>query len=202
MRFSTIPGIALAVAGLTSAQLCSSTLKLVDFENAPGVAPLGVGPLSALIPNGYAGLNWANLYGVQPSIAAQFILPQGKVFAVAPNSPSTNPPVISALQGQTFKPQAIFVGTFNTGLVSGAAAVPVASTVTVTATFIDGTTAQTTFNFDPPNTVFGLAINGEAMQYFTFPCEWTSVVSLSFRPQAKNGINTLLAFALDNFQYN
>ncbi|KAK7705122.1 hypothetical protein SLS63_014189 [Diaporthe eres] len=125
----------------------------------------------------------------------------GDVFATAPNSPATNPAVISATQGRTLNPEAIFVGTFQTGVVGGAAALSSASTITVTATFQDATTAQTTFNFDPPNTVFGLAISAEAMQYFQFPCEWAKVVSLSFRPQAENGLNGLLGLAIDNFQY-
>ncbi|KAK7698533.1 hypothetical protein SLS64_012401 [Diaporthe eres] len=177
MRFSTIQGITLAL-----------------FEDLPNVPALGVGLGStAQIPNGYSGLNWANLYGVTPSPTAHF--------ATAPNSPATNPAVISATQGRTLNPEAIFVGTFQTGVVGGAAALSSASTITVTATFQDATTAQTTFNFDPPNTVFGLAISAEAMQYFQFPCEWAKVVSLSFRPQAENGLNGLLGLAIDNFQY-
>lgn len=123
-------------------------------------------------------------------------------FAVAPNSPSTNPPVVSAIQGTTFAPKAIFLGTFNTGVVGGAAALSTASTITVTATFLGGATAQTVFDFNPPNTVFGLAINAEALQYFQFPCAWVNVVSLSFRPQAKNGINAVLGLAIDNLQLN
>ncbi|KAL1880023.1 hypothetical protein Daus18300_001386 [Diaporthe australafricana] len=226
MRFSTIQGVVLAVAGLTQAQTCP--LKTVDFEDLKNVPVAGLGPGASLVPNGYSGLNWENLYGVQPSIAAQFLLPQGKMhvqpfkspstpwspthkvmftnrnsspsFAVAPNSPSTIPPVISATTGTTFAPKAIFLGTFNTGVVSGAAALSTASTITVTATFLGGATAQTAFDFNPPNTVFGLAINAEALQYFQFPCAWVNVVSLSFKPQAKNGVNIGMGLAIDNLQ--
>lgn len=60
---------------------------------------------------------------------------------------------------------------------------------------------ETTFNFDPANTVFGLAINAEALQYFKFPCNWAQVSSLSFRPQAENGVNAILGLAIDNFHY-
>lgn len=121
--------------------------------------------------------------------------------AISGNQPATNPSVISATQGRTFNPEAIFIGTFVRNGLTGVAALASASTVIVTATFKDATTAQTTFNFDPPNTVFGVALNAEAMQYFQFPCEWTKVVSLSFRPQAENGVNVVLGLALDNYQY-
>lgn len=121
--------------------------------------------------------------------------------AISGNPPTTNPVVISATQGRTINPEAIFIGTFVRNGFTGAAALSSASTVIVTATFQDATTAQTTFNFDPPNTVFGVALNSEAMQYFQFPCEWAKVVSLSFRPQAENGLNVVLGLAIDNFQY-
>lgn len=86
-------------------------------------------------------------------------------------------------------------------MVGGAAALSTASTVTVTARFQNTTTAQTTFNFNPPNSVFGLALNAEAMQRYQFPCDWAKVVSLTFRPQAENGLNVLLGLAIDNFRY-
>lgn len=75
------------------------------------------------------------------------------------------------------------------------------STIIIRATFKNTTTAETTFKFNPPNTVFGLAITAEALQYFQFPCEWTDVTILSFRPQADNGLNDLMGFGMDNFQY-
>ncbi|KAJ0107695.1 hypothetical protein J7T55_010301 [Diaporthe amygdali] len=123
------------------------------------------------------------------------------IFAVAPNSPTTNPAVISAPAGLSFTPEFIFAGIFLRNLLGGATALSSASTITVTANFSDSTTAQTTFNIDPPDTVFGLSVGAQALQYFKFPCVWTGVVSLSFSPQAELGVDTGLGLAIDNFQY-
>lgn len=88
-------------------------------------------------------------------------------------------------------------------MLGGVASLSTASTIVIRATFKNTTTAETTFKFNPPQTVFGLAINAEALQYLQFPCEWTNVTILSFRPQADNGLNNgnLLGLGMDNFQY-
>lgn len=109
--------------------------------------------------------------------------------------------VISTLPGRTISPKSVFLGTAQRSQLGGLASLSSASTIVVIATFKDRTTAQVTFNFDPPNTVFGLSINAEALQYFHFPCEWKKVVSLSFRSQAENGANILTGLGLDNFKY-
>lgn len=128
--------------------------------------------------------------------------PVDRSFAIGPSSPANNPPLISATQGSSFDPRSIFIGSFVTNGLTGAASFASASTITVTATFTDGTTDKVMFNFDPPNTVFGIALNAEALQYFDFPCEWADVVSLAFRPQSENGVNDLLGLAIDNLRYN
>ncbi|POS73523.1 hypothetical protein DHEL01_v208078 [Diaporthe helianthi] len=199
MRFSISHGSLLAIASLVGAQSCPAAN--VDFEDLSNVTPLGLRP-TQVIANGYAGLNWVNFYGATPAIAAQFLLPQGKIFAIAPSSPATNPPIISAPSGSSFAPQSIFIGTFTENEVTGLAAPASASTISVTATFVNGSTANVEFNFDPPNTVFGLTINAEAMQYFDFPCGWSDVTSLSFKPQSENGVNALLGLAIDNLRHN
>lgn len=53
--------------------------SLKTWKNVPAL-DLAVGTTSSLVPNGYSSLNWANLYGVSPSIVAQFLLPQGKKY--------------------------------------------------------------------------------------------------------------------------
>ncbi|KAG6365663.1 hypothetical protein INS49_007274 [Diaporthe citri] len=162
----------------------------IEFDQLDGDFPPGFGDGPSYSANGHS----------PRYLDTQSTAPWSSL-AISGNSPTTNPVAISATQGRTFNPEAIFIGTFVKNGFTGAAALTSASTVTVTATFKDATTAQTTFNFDPPNTVFGVAINAEAMQYFQFPCEWSKVVSLSFVPQAENGVNVVLGLAIDNFQY-
>ncbi|KAK2605568.1 hypothetical protein N8I77_008397 [Diaporthe amygdali] len=188
MRFSAIQGIALALVGLAKAQCFYDLVDVPNiipiqprhiflmFEDLPNAPALGVGIGSSPIPDGYSSLNWTNLYGATTSITAQFPLPQGKMHF-------------------------IFAGIFLRNLLGGATALSSASTITVTANFSDSTTAQTTFNIDPPDTVFGLSVGAQALQYFKFPCVWTEVVSLSFSPQAELGVDTGLGLAIDNFQY-
>lgn len=100
----------------------------------------------------------------------------------------------------TFTPISIFIGTFTSNGVGGAAALSTASEITVTATFSDATTSVTTFNFDPPDTILGLDIDAEAMQNFQFPGDWVDVVSLVFVPQSDNNVDTGLGLALDNLE--
>lgn len=107
--------------------------------------------------------------------------------------------VISALPGRTFRPRAIFLATGQYAQLGAVGALPTAGTIYVTATFKDGHTAQTTFNFKPPFTIFGPNVNAEALQYFQFPCDWAKVESLNFRPEAEDGLNNLLAMVLDDF---
>lgn len=107
----------------------------------------------------------------------------------------------AAPDGYFYQPESIFVGTFQTGLLNGITSLSIASGVTVTATFTDGTTAQTTFNIAPINTLLGLglALNAEALQQFRFPCDWYGVTSLTFAPQSADP-NVVLGVALDNFE--
>lgn len=110
--------------------------------------------------------------------------------------------VISALPGRTISPKAIFLATTQYSQLGGVGTLSTAGTIFMNATFKDGHTSQTTFNFKPPFTVFGPNVNAEALQYFQFPCEWAEVVSLNFSPQAEDGLNILLGMVMDNLYYH
>lgn len=99
------------------------------------------------------------------------------------------------------RPKSILLATAQNAQLGSAGALPTAGKIFITATFKDGHTAQTTFNFKPPFTVFGPNVNAEALQYFQFPCEWAKVVSLEFRPQAEDGLNNVVAMGMDNVHY-
>lgn len=107
--------------------------------------------------------------------------------------------VISALPRRTIRPKAIFLALGQYAQLGGVGSLPTAGTIFMTATFKNGHTSQTTFNFKPPFTIFGPNVNAEALQYFQFPCDWAEVVSLNFRPQAEDGLNNLLAMVMDDF---
>lgn len=94
------------------------------------------------------------------------------------------------------------MGTFLKSVLGGAAALSSPSIITVTATFDGGERGpeETAFNFSPANTIFGLPLNAEPLQYFRFPCEWTQVKGLSFVHQAENVASGFLGLAIDNFE--
>lgn len=122
---------------------------------------------------------------------------------MTPNPPTVTPVIISALkevQDSAFKPESVFIGTFQRSILGGIAALSSPSTINITATFPDDTTAETSFKFNPANTLFGLPLNAEPLQYFKFPCGWYPVVNLKFTAQADNGANSALVLAIDNFQ--
>lgn len=87
-------------------------------------------------------------------------------------------------------------------MLGGAAALSSPSIITVTATFDGGERGpeETVFNFSPANTIFGLPLNAEPLQYFKFPCDWTQVKSLSFVYEAENVASEFLGLAIDNFE--
>lgn len=94
------------------------------------------------------------------------------------------------------------MGTFLKSVLGGAAALSSPSIITVTAIFDDGEkpSETTTFNFNPANTIFGLPLNSEPLQYFRFPCGWTQVRSLTFVHQAENVASEFMGLAIDNFE--